>query len=47
MEIKVGIDIADTIIDVWPNLIKKATDFNSSHSNNPKSSDRHLYLPED
>lgn len=47
MELKIGIDIADTIIDVWPNLINKASEFNSLHSNNPKSKEKHLYLPED
>lgn len=47
MELKVGIDIADTVVDVWPNLIQKAAEFNAQHSNNPKSMDKHLYLPED
>ena len=31
---KIGIDIADTVIDVWPSLIKKAKQFNLEHSNN-------------
>ena len=43
----VGIDIADTIIDVWPSLIRYAEYYNSTHSNNPKSKNKHLYLPED
>jgi uncharacterized HAD superfamily protein len=47
MEKIVGIDIADTIIDVWPNLMKKAHYFNEDHSNNPKSNNKNLYLPED
>ena len=47
MKINIGIDIADTIIDVWPNLIKKAEDFNTNHSNHPKSQEKYLYLPED
>ncbi len=47
MKLQVGIDIADTIIDVWPNLIKKAEEFNSQHANNPKSPKKYLYLPED
>lgn len=46
MEKIVGVDIADTIVDVWPSLILKAEEFNKLHSNNPKSSDKHLYLPE-
>lgn len=46
MEKIIGIDIADTIVDVWPNLMKKASKFNSLHSNNKKSSDKNLYLPE-
>lgn len=44
---KIGIDIADTIIDVWPNLMSYAKEYNESHSNNKKSDDIHLYLPED
>lgn len=47
MEKIVGIDIADTIVDVWPNLIYKASDFNKAHSNNEKSKDKYLYLPEE
>ena len=44
---KIGIDIADTIIDVWPYLMKEAQIFNESHSNNIKSEESGLYLPED
>ncbi len=47
MEKIVGIDIADTIIDVWPNLMEKAEIFNKEHSNNKKLSNKNLYLPED
>lgn len=47
MEKIVGIDIADTIIDVWPDLKEKASSFNKSHSNNPESLNKNLYLPED
>ena len=42
----IGVDIADTIVDVWPNLMKKADNFNRKNSNNMKSADKHLYLPE-
>lgn len=42
-----GIDIADTIIDVWPSLIQKAEMFNRGRSNNKKSINKNLYLPED
>jgi len=44
---KIGIDIADTIIDVWPSIMKEAEVFNKNNSNNPMIKDRHLYLPED
>lgn len=47
MEKIVGIDIADTIIEVWPSLMEKAEKFNYSHSNNKISNDKNLYLPED
>ena len=43
---KIGIDIADTIIDVWPSLMIEADKYNKCHSNNPKSSENDLYLPE-
>ena len=44
---KIGIDIADTIIDVWPNIMEKADEFNKNHSNNQKNDKSFLYLPED
>lgn len=44
---KIGVDIADTIIDVWPLLIEEAEKFNLLYSNNKRSDDKHLYLPED
>lgn len=44
---KIGIDIADTIIDVWPQLMHKAKEFNAEHSNNLPSKEKYLYLPED
>lgn len=44
---RIGIDIADTIIDVWPYLMKEAQIFNESHSNNLKKMETGLYLPED
>ena len=44
---KIGIDIADTIIDVWPSIMKEAEIYNKNHSNNPINKDKHLYLPED
>ncbi len=44
---KIGIDIADTIIDVWPSIMKEAKKFNEHHSNNKPCEDKHLYLPED
>lgn len=44
---RIGIDIADTIIDVWPYLMKEAQIFNESHSNNLKKLESGLYLPED
>lgn len=47
MEKIIGIDIADTIVDVWPSLIKKAEVFNKEHSNNKKSKNKNLYLPEE
>ena len=46
-EINIGVDIADTIIDVWPELIKRAELYNRSHSNNKRSEIKNLYLPED
>ena len=44
---KIGVDIADTIIDVWPALMKEAQKFNAEHSNNLPNEEKHLYLPED
>lgn len=44
---KIGIDIADTIIDVWPLLMHNAEKFNAEHSNNVRNNNKHLYLPED
>lgn len=43
----IGVDIADTIVDVWPNLMEKADSFNKNYSNNIKSNNKCLYLPED
>jgi len=47
MEKKIGIDISDTIVDVWPSLLEKADLFNKEHSNNEKSKNNNLYLPEE
>ena len=44
---KIGIDIADTIIDVWPSIMQEAEIYNKNHSNNPANREGHLYLPED
>ncbi len=46
MKTKIGIDIADTIIDVWPSLIAEAEIYNKEHSNKPRSLETDLYLPE-
>lgn len=43
---RIGIDIADTIIDVWPTIMTKADEFNKKYVKNNITSERWLYLPE-
>lgn len=44
---RIGIDIADTVIDVWPTIMDLAKKYNSEHGNNPITTDHWVYLPEE
>ncbi|MBO6194976.1 MAG: hypothetical protein J6O56_01370 [Bacilli bacterium] len=43
---RIGIDIADTIIDVWPTIMKRANEFNEKYIQNEITSEKWVYLPE-
>ena len=47
MKLKIGIDIADTIIDVWPNMLKLAQEYNDKTVQHDMNLYQNYYLPED